>query len=507
MSNRDDSGAVEPSNPGSPPRRRGGLVPGATIGGGRYRLLADHGGTHGMQFWQAHDTRLDRDVALTLVPIEPDARITAPEQTDILTRTLRLGRISCPGLTSVLDVVKSGTVGIVVAEWTPGESLRQASEAGTDPLVAARAVAALAGAAEEAHGNGNTLSIEHPDQIRISTDGNAVLAFPGTHGSSDVESDVRGLGAVLYAMLTGRWPLGTADVAVGGLEPAVRGDNGKLVDPAAIHPDMPYEISAVTMRALGADRGVRTAATVQHVLEQASEGHAETDSVPVVRLGQKAPEVSPERNRRTWLALAGLGAVTIVLLAFIGSWIMGLLAAGPMDGSLADQSFGLTSAENAPAEPGQQTQAPEPEGFPLIATNAVVYSPESEPDNPGDAGLAIDNDNSTKWQTDQYFRPFPALKEGVGLVLTLPRESRVLQAVIETDTPGTVVEIRTARSSNPEKLSDTKKVGGAELKSGLNTIKLDVDENVRYVLVWITTLTKPLNQSSLIEVSFTAPQE
>ncbi len=490
----------------NPPRRRGALVPGASIGGGRYRLLSDHGETHGMQFWQAHDTRLERDVALTLVPMEPDARISAAEQTDILTRTLRLGRISSPGMTRVLDVVKSGLLGIVVAEWTPGQSLREACEGGDDPIAAARAVSVLAQAAEEAHDNANTLSIEHPDQIRISNDGLAVLAFPGTHGASDVESDVRGLGAVLYAMLTGRWPLGSGDAAIGGLEPAVRGDNGRIVDPATIHPDMPYEISAVTMRALGADRGVRTAATVQHVLEQACEGYSDTDFVPAVRIGQKVVEVSPERNRRTWMVLAGLGAVTILLLGFIGSWLMGLLAGGPTGGSsLADQSFGLTSASAAPGEPGPTSKPAEPDGSPLIATNVAVYSPDGEADNPDDAGLAIDNDNKTKWQTDQYFQNFPALKDGVGLILTLPKESRVLNAIIETDTPGSVVEIRTARSSNPASINDTKRVGGAELKDGINNIKVNVNEDVRYVIVWITSLPKPLNQTSLIEVSFTQP--
>ena len=48
------------------------LIPGATIAGGRYRLLVFHGGPPNLQFWQALDTALDRQVALTFV--DPDAR-------------------------------------------------------------------------------------------------------------------------------------------------------------------------------------------------------------------------------------------------------------------------------------------------------------------------------------------------------------------------------------------------------------------------------------------------
>ncbi|CAM3828789.1 protein kinase family protein [Smaragdicoccus niigatensis] len=487
-----------------PPRRRGALVPGAAIGGGRYRLLAEHGGTHNLQFWQARDTRLERDVAITIVPTEPDAKISNSEQNDILTRTLRLGKIASPGLTRVLDVTRSGSTGLVIAEWTPGASLREACEGEPNGFAAARAVAVLAQAAEEAHGDGSTLSIEHPDQIRISADGKAVLAFPGSHSGSDVESDVRGLGAVLYALLTGRWALGTADAGAGGLEPAVRGDNGKLVDPSDIHPDLPFEISAVALRALGADRGVRTAATVQHVLEQASAGYGEADYIPPVRLGQKPVEVDPEQNKRTFIALGVLGVVTVVLFALIGSWIMGLLAGGGNDTSLSDQGFGFATSSTTTTT----GKAPEPEGIPLFATGADVFSPKGSPDNADSAGYAIDNDESTKWSTDSYAAQFPSYKEGVGLLLTLPKTSRILTATINTDSPGTVVEIRTARSSSPENLSDTTLVSAATtLQSGENEIKLNAPDEVRYVIVWITKLADPKKQSSIIEVSFTTPQQ
>ena len=46
------------------------LIPGATVGKGRYRLLVSHGGPPTLQFWQALDTALDRQVALTFVAPE-----------------------------------------------------------------------------------------------------------------------------------------------------------------------------------------------------------------------------------------------------------------------------------------------------------------------------------------------------------------------------------------------------------------------------------------------------
>ena len=481
---------------------RGPLVAGAVIGGGRYRLLTSHGGHDGLLFWQARDTRLDRDVALTIVPAEPDAKISVAEQNAILTRTQRLARISAPGIASVLDVVRSGPLGIVISEWTPGESLRTTADAGADPVAAAHAVSVLARAAEAAHAEQAGLALVHPDQIRISNDGKAVLGFPGSSRNVNVESDVKGLGAVLYALLTGRWALGKPESPVGGLAPAIRGENGLPVDPAKIHPDVPFDIAEVATRALNADQGVSTAETVAQLLEQASYGSADTDFVPPVRIGQKEVDPSPEQNKKTWMTLAGLGAATVVLLALVFNWMFGALAGGGgSDGSLSGQIFGLSSA-SAKSSAAKPTEV---RGIPMVATDAAAWCPGCDADNPGDAGLAIDNDNDTKWQTDGYAKNFPVLKSGVGLILTLPKAASLLTAWVATDTPGTVVEIRTARSSNPDKLTDTTKVGTATLKNGVNDIKLDPTGDVRYVIVWITSLAKPLNQSSIAEVGFTSP--
>ena len=70
----------EPAMDTTPPEDDTHLVPGASVGGGRYRLLVFHGGPPGLQFWQALDTALDRQVALTFV--DPDRTLPAEQVQD-----------------------------------------------------------------------------------------------------------------------------------------------------------------------------------------------------------------------------------------------------------------------------------------------------------------------------------------------------------------------------------------------------------------------------------------
>ena len=490
------------------------LIPGASVAGGRYRLLAPHGGARGLKFWQAHDVKLDREVALTFVDADQQSTASTDDRTQgpqaILSRTLRLGRINSPGLARVLDVVRGSSGGIVVAEWTPGRSLREMADTVPAPTGAARAIKVLAAAAEAAHRSGGALSIDHPDRVRISSNGNAVLAFPATLADADPSSDVRGLGAMLYALITARWPLsdttggavvsGDAAAArsVGGMRPADRDDKGAPLEPRQVRPDVPFEISAVAVRALEQNSGIRTAATVQHVLDQAAVVNDKTDLMPALRLGQRAPGASghsladPEeiaaekaKSMRTNIAIAVLGALTVVVLAFAGFWLFTSIAGNDTDTPLDTQDFGLTTPAEAP--PAADPEAPPaPTGGPVALDDVSVFSPQGSADNPSTASNAIDNDPSTAWTTDSYFQQFPALKNGVGLLVSIP-SSTLQNAWIESTSPGTVVEIRSAPNDSPS-LSDTTLLGEATLQNGRTDIALTDAEPTGNVLVWITSL-------------------
>ncbi|MFC4603839.1 murein biosynthesis integral membrane protein MurJ [Rhodococcus kronopolitis] len=530
-----DTGVIPIGSPPLPPMRIGAadassrqqtrgpkLIAGASVAGGRYRLLAPHGGARGLKFWQAHDIKLDREVALTFVDSEQRASSGGELSEDpqaVLSRTLRLGRINSPGLARVLDVVRGSSGGIVVAEWTPGRSLKEMAETAPSPIGAARAIRALASAAEAAHRGGGALSIDHPDRVRISVAGDAVLAFPATLADADAPTDVQGLGAMLYALITARWPLGDpgSTEPVGGMPPADRGNDGQPLEPRLVRPEVPFEISAVANRALEQGGGIRTAATVQHVLDQASVVDQKTDLMPALRLGQRPPGAtghalsSPEhdaaarlKSNRMVIALAGLGVLTVIVLAFLGWWLANTLAGGGSTAPLTEQNIGLTTT--SVAEPTGDATAPAPAAAPVavVPAGAAVYSPQGSPDNPATAGQAVDGNPATKWSTDTYLQQFPSFKNGIGLMVNLAEPSALREVWIDSPSAGTTVEIRTAPDDNSA-LDQTQVIGTAVLGKGVTTVPVTTDGNVGKVLVWITKLAEDggKNQSSIAEVGFT----
>ncbi|WP_188543914.1 lipid II flippase MurJ [Rhodococcoides trifolii] len=521
-------GADSPRTPLRGPQ----LIPGASVAGGRYRLLAPHGGARGLKFWQAHDVKLDREVALTFVDADQRAGGESPSNVDgpqaVLSRTLRLGRINSPGLARVLDVVRGSSGGIVVAEWTRGRSLREMAETVPSPIGAANAIKSLAAAAEAAHRGGGALSIDHPDRVRISTKGDAVLAFPATLGDADPGADVRGLGAMLYALITARWPLGEppspdgtsgkGSATVGGMALADRTSVGAPVEPRAIRPDVPFEISAVAVRALEQNTGIRTAATVQHILGQAAVVNEQTEMIPALRLGQRTPgstghaladpeDTAAEKKKSNLMiaAMVGLGAVVVVILGLLGWWIANFFTGGSSDAPLTQQNFGLTTTVAAPAAPGD-TAAPSaaPASTPIPIASVEVFSPQGSADNPGTVDNVLDNNPSTVWDTDSYFQPFPSLKNGVGLLTTLDSPSTISSVYINSPSPGTVVEIRSASDSSPT-LDQTQVIGSGTLTNGLTEIAVRPDGPVDHLLFWITDLSTAdgNNRSTIADVGVT----
>lgn len=462
------------------------LVPGARITGGRYRLLICHGSVPSLQFWQALDTALDRQVALTFVG--PDG--TLPDETvrEILSRTLRLSRIDKPGVARVLDVIHTGAGGLVVSEWVRGGSLQEVADTSPSPVGAIRAMQSLTAAADAAHRTGITLSIDHPNRVRVSIGGDVVLAYPAAMPDANPQDDIRGIGATLYALLVNRWPLPETGTR-SGLAPAERDSAGYLVEPAALDPDIPFPISAVAVRSVQEDGGIRSASTLLNLLQQTT---AVADRTEVLGPINEPPPGEPDRRtapdertlaRRRRNLLIGIGAgatVLVVALLVLASVLSRIFDLGS---GLNKDQLGLNTSASSTARSG-------PTGI-VKPTKAIVFSPDGEADNPDQAGLAIDGDPHTFWQTDTYHDeiPFPGFKNGVGLLLQLPTPTVVSTVNLDISSIGTKVEIRSSSTPNPAQLENTTVLTPATtLKPGHNTIAVEAAAPTSNLLVWISTL-------------------
>ena len=480
------------------------LVPGATVSDGRYRLLVFHGGPPGLQFWQALDTALDRQVALTFV--NSDRRMAHDDVEAVLDRTLALSRIDRPGLARVLDVTATDTGGLVVAEWIRGGSLREVADTAPSAIGAARAIQSLAGAADEAHRAGAALSVDHPARIRVSINGDVVLAFPGTLPEATSADDIRGIGGALYALLVDRWPLpeiGTPS----GMRPAPTGPDGEIVEPRTVNGDIPFHISAAAARAIQPGSGIGAAPTLLNLLHQATAVADRTDLVePVTSAPAPAPiqpdedtaELQHRRRRNLLIGIAAGAAVLLIALVVLASFLGNLF--GDSGGGLRGDRLGLNTT--TPSESAAAGDVVKP-------VAATVFSPAGGADAPNLAGLAIDGDPSTVWPTDTYTddNPFPHFKNGVGLMLQLPQPTSVGAVNVSVSSTGTQVQIRSARNANPASLDDTTLLTGpTALKPGSNTIAVPSADPTSYLLVWISTLgqTNGKNRTDVSEITVRA---
>ena len=472
------------------------LGPGATIADGRYRLLVFHGGPPGLQFWQALDVALDRQVALTLV--DPDRNLSTEQVEAILARTLTLSRIERPGLARVLDVTTSSDgSGLVVAEWIRGGSLKEVAATSPSPVGGARAIQSLAAAADDAHRAGVALCVDHAGRVRVSIDGDVTLAFPATLEGATPVGDVRGIGAALYALLVDRWPLPESGTP-SGLRPADTDPSGEPVEPRVTNPAIPFQISAAAIRAVQPGGGISTAPTLLNLLQQATAAADRTDLIEPV--GEAPPRTAGTRQvnddtatraRRRRNLLFGIGAgATVLVVAFVAlAAFLGRIVGGDSGGGLKGDQLGLnTPTSTAPVATGPIVK-------PVAAT---VFSPDGGADAPDLAGLAIDGDPATAWPTDTYTDtvPFPNFKNGVGLMLQLPEATEVGSVTVTVSSTGTQVQIRSAAGANPTRLDDTTLLTGpTALKTGTNTISVPSAAPTSHLLVWISTMGQTAGKS------------
>lgn len=468
-------------------------APGCVLGRGRYRLLSEisRDDRRAVRLWRGRDLALDRDVALTLFIALPHDPATAALIGPAVARALRSARLETAGAVRILDVLEAeqqddpdgASAAVVIAEWTPGCALVDLLDSGPlPPGVAARALAPLAGAVDAAHSAGLVLGCDHPDRIRVSPERQARLAFPGPLPTTGARDDILGLGAMLYLLLTGCWPLPDGPP---GLPPAPMGAHGVPISPTTLRPEVPVELSTLALRSIagpGSGGGVHTGAAVRQVLEL-NAATENDDLFTADTRGERVRPVDPrqvQRRRRIkfGVSMTVLSTVTVLILGYAGVQVVSVFT-----------DTGGTPLVVA-ASPTRKPPAPSPVlSSPVQVTHVAVYDPSGlgSPDHQKDVTKLLDTNPGPGWSTDSYFQQFPLYKKGLGVMLSFEAPLTAASVTVVSPSVGTVVEIRTATSANP-RLDDTTVIGTATLTAGSTQIPLLAGPPARYLLVWITRL-------------------
>jgi len=464
------------------------------------------------------DEVLARPVALKVLcsgePCDPSPASDPLAGEPFLQAAAAAGRLTGPILARVYDAAAeqwpaptgdsgppAGRLVYVISEWVDGRDLATVlrEDGPFDALSACRLVAAAAEALESAHLLGVVHGRLHPGNLLLLPDGRIKITDMATSaalphhrvpaqrtGDPDgPTADVRDLTAVLYALLTGRWPASATPQPSCGVPDAPTAPDGRrrgrLISPRRVRAGVPTGLDELVQRILqpaaGAPpsriRAPQTAAGLADALDAA---------LPAERPSRPQRRRSGVRARR---GVAVLVSAALVALLAGGGWAAGggdVLAAVGLRALLAgDPPPERTAAPAAPPAAGVPVQVP--------AGSVTDFDPPpgSGNERAEEVPNAVDGNQATVWRTERYrSAALGGLKAGVGLLVDLGAPT-ALTSVELTTAAGTQVQLRAAEVRGAA-ATDYPVLAEGTATGPVLTLQPPAGSTARWYLVWITGL-------------------
>jgi hypothetical protein len=456
----------------------------------RYRLLECIEKSDNSSTWHATDEKLARPVGIHILATESDLAEA------VVTAAQAAATIDDARFLRVLDAVHRDSAAYVVYEWAPDArtlSAVLAAEGPLEPRAAQLMITEAADALAAAHATGLSHLRLQADTVLLTPSGHVKIlglcleaALHSTTAGDPARSDARGLGRVLYAALTARWPEGEAF----GL-PAAPFEHGAICTPRQVRAGVPDAMDAIVDRLLNphprAGAPLRSPEELVEALRglprprQAGGGSSTetTGTMSSVVTGILAPMPTPDG----WKPSAATRGAQV---AVVGMLVIGLvLLLWQLARALAPESLGGKSDNPEPVAP-------------LVAMKVVAAQDFDPPpqgngsENPNQTRLALDGRQGTAWRTVAYNSPaFGGLKPGVGLILDLGSTQTVRQVKLRLPDEGANLQVRTAvgaANKAPDSLAAYAVVATANGAGKEETLRFPDAVNTRFVLIWITQL-------------------
>jgi hypothetical protein len=452
---------------------------------GRYALDVQISSSLSSPIWRAMDQSLKRWVTLILLPTSDLRSVKLLQECQVAAVNDRRDVVS------ILDVIPDGKISApdnqdsqdryvgIVTEWLDGETLDRLIVRCGEVLPIEQALKQL-GIIANTLMHAHSLNVFHrrlrPHNVIFSQGQEVRLtgfgvdsALLGPDSNDGVSQDIKGVGQLLFVMLTGMWPLGSVDSL-----PAALSDSGTgLVLPSQVHGGVKPFVDRLYQRTQDG-----TYTSMRQVLDALSVGEVEeSESLQsrVSRLTASSVIWSPPQSKQSGRVRTSLIALLSVLMF---GWIGWQLLTSNFQGS--DSQVAVLASPLPSIEVSQAT------GELAKVVTVTSYDPlGDDEENSDQALLAVDSDQETAWTTASYNKADMSGKAGVGLLVDLGVEQEVYQVDIEFISAGHSAEIYIVNSTEPDFAVEIK-FGDTNPNESSSEVSAAGPVSGRYVLVWLT---------------------